>query len=1139
MQQKLWTIGVLLSLVLFCTIQDDNGNLALPGVTTVTTTPLDSAIIPSLFASPDSAYVRLGDTLGIRVRVLVDSSSDTPKPLAAIRTTAEASRGKIIIDTQTTDRDGRTRFLFTDTVAGNVEVIIWCNGVKQSLRIEVTNTPVKIQKLLQATPGASIIKADGADSTTIAVAVLNSFRNPIVGECVQFVTSSGIIVGDGATCKNSGQSATGTDGIARAKLISSNLNDTAYITTFLVSDQSLSDETEVVFQGMTINISTNQTNMKVGDTAVITARVINASEKPVAKSAIFFSLNHSNQSNLSFIAVDSLTNYEGIATARVRANSNGSDVISISAAGTKASVQVNVSTLRLKLTLDKTILQTTATDTAKLTVDFSNANGNSLSNRNVKCNRIYKTENNADTADVLSQTTNSSGRCTFNLPALLYEGTMRLNIIAFDNSEGYASADTGLQFITTRVMTIRAPQPIPADGTSKGTVSVFIKNKGGNPIVGDFITFTTNAGTITAKAQTNSDGRADVLLTSDRRNIAALITATLASDPSMKQTTTVVFKGVTLTAAANPPSISSNGTDSTQIAMSLIDAAGNPIAGERINIAKQKDATTIIRADSVTNNAGDATFKVSGKGTGQDTLSITSAGATALVVVNYSSNVLRIDTAAGQECYADSSDSTKLIVTYLKGDRSTVIPNATVEICATVGKIDTVFARTFKTDAQGKVSFYIRNPHFATTATIFALAQTSTEITTATFPLYFKANIVRYIKLAGTPEVIAINGGRAKISCIAYDSMNNRVKDARISFNIVNGPSGGEYLDPPVALTGDDGSASTYLVAGKTPSQYRQVWITAGNFASVKSDTVKFTIAGPPHYITVRTNILKGKNPNDGTFILPGAAIVTDVNGNPVPDGTDVTFSLKISGFVTHQLRATWSDYQGTTSYSCYYTVDTLTSVLPFEDFNNNYVLDPGEDRNRDGIANRGEDVNGDGKFLPGPPFLDINRDGLRQYNVNAPVETRHQCGSYTKFADLNANGYWDPIEPLLDSAYMNAYYRLQADSAMWFNTAFTHTDSIDFATLRRMDSLYTTYSGFHANFGHYDIDYDLNGIADPNTAVSITRTVKTEGGKALNEILYGQSDANRIEVMIWAESQGVVTETPEKLILPIIQDGQ
>ena len=279
-----WSVAIVFLFILSCTIRDENGNPAAPGIDAVQ--PVDVSITPSLFASPESAYVQPGDTLGIRVRVFADSGTDSMKPIASFRVTARSNRGSIIEDSLLTDADGRARFLFTSTESGNTEFTVEGNNVRQTIRFEVTTTPVRVQKLLQAMPGASIIKADGVDKTTISVSVLNTFRNPIVGECVQFITSAGIIVGGGSGCNSSGQSVTGSDGIARATLISSNINDTAFITAYLVSDQSLSDEVEVVFQGMSISLNASKSNLKRGDTTVITARLANASSLPVATSPL-------------------------------------------------------------------------------------------------------------------------------------------------------------------------------------------------------------------------------------------------------------------------------------------------------------------------------------------------------------------------------------------------------------------------------------------------------------------------------------------------------------------------------------------------------------------------------------------------------------------------------------------------------------------------------------------------------------------------------------------------------------------------------------------------------------------------------------------------------------------------------------
>ncbi|HEX2956367.1 MAG TPA: Ig-like domain-containing protein [Chitinispirillaceae bacterium] len=1134
-----WLLSFLLGFFLLCTIQDDNGNPVNPQQPEKPVV-IDPDAVPLLFASADSTYIKQRDTLAIIARVFADTSGgDSLRPLAGARVTATASSGRILDDTITTDNNGRARFLFTDTVNGRVEITLKVSTAVQTFRFEITDTPDRVQKRIEVLPGRAVIKADNMDTTTISVSIINELHNPVSGEQVQFITTSGVIIGDGSSTKSSGQSTTDINGIASATLRSANINDTAFVTAYLVSDQSLSDETDVVFRGMTISVQSTRANMVIGDTTLITARLLNASGAPVIKVPVFSSFSKGTSSNLRFLTRDTITNYDGYALFKVRATANGMDNIIFSAAGTDASLQVNVSSLKLTLSVDKTILQTRETDSSVITATFTNNTGTPLNGRLIKLTRNYKTVTGSDTTDFLSSTTNQLGKSYFTIKALSYEGSMRTEAVGFDQSEGYASADAVIQFMTTRVMTIRGPAAIPADGESLKPITVVVKNKSGNPIIGDEVTFTTTAGVIPTNATTDKEGRAIVNLTSDRRNIAAVITATLSSDPTKTQSITVDFTGVNIEVSTNPPSISSDGHDTSHILITLVDAAQKPISGEPINFYKQQLGTTIRQIDTLTDNSGEARCVVYGTGSGRDTIRISAAGATGSTVINYSSNRIIVDTAAGQSCIADSSDSTLFNVTYLMGDNVTRIPGALLEISATVGEFDTIFARSFTTDPNGLVAFYLHNPHFATTATISVLAYTATEITSQMYQLYFRANNVYKIDLSGTPEVIGVETGKAKITAIAYDKNQNRVKNARITFNLVNGPSGGEHLSPPTALTGDDGVAQTYLVAGKTPSTFRQIWITAGSFSSIKSDTIKFTIAGPPANITIRANVLKGENPNDGTFALPCAAIVTDINGNPVVDGTDVTFSLKISSYVMPKLTAHWWNDIADGVYSCYYSVDTVFKKFEFEDFNDNYTLDPGEDRNNDGFANRGEDINGDGKYIRGPDFEDINNDGVRQYNPLLPVEEMHSCfGNSKNFADLNNNASWDPIEPLTNSVYRTTYEFLKGDSAFYYYPVIRNSqDSIAFATLAYYDSLYEHGAGYHKELGSYDIDVARNGVPDPNTAVAITRTVETLSGKSLNKIIYGQSDATHIEVMIWAESQGVSTLTPERIILPIVKD--
>ena len=134
-----------------------------------------------------------------------------------------------------------------------------------------------------------MISAGGFDSTTILVQVMNHNHNPIVGELVQFTTTSGMIVGDGSNPENSGQSRTDQFGTARATLKSSSFNDIAYVTAYLLSDQTLSCETEVEFGVISLSLHADQNNLVIGDTAIITARLTDAGENAIEKASVFHS----------------------------------------------------------------------------------------------------------------------------------------------------------------------------------------------------------------------------------------------------------------------------------------------------------------------------------------------------------------------------------------------------------------------------------------------------------------------------------------------------------------------------------------------------------------------------------------------------------------------------------------------------------------------------------------------------------------------------------------------------------------------------------------------------------------------------------------------------------------------------------
>ncbi|MFP4678981.1 MAG: hypothetical protein ACLFQB_00750, partial [Chitinispirillaceae bacterium] len=142
--RHLWLASLSAFLFFFCTIKDDNGDVVDPGI--ISSNPVeDPDATPVLFASTDSAYVRTGDTIALRIRVRADSAHDAD-PLSGARVFIDHQSGWLSDDTVATDENGRATVYFSDTTDGKAEFTITSETAKQVLRIDVTNTPTAITK---------------------------------------------------------------------------------------------------------------------------------------------------------------------------------------------------------------------------------------------------------------------------------------------------------------------------------------------------------------------------------------------------------------------------------------------------------------------------------------------------------------------------------------------------------------------------------------------------------------------------------------------------------------------------------------------------------------------------------------------------------------------------------------------------------------------------------------------------------------------------------------------------------------------------------------------------------------------------------------------------------------------------------
>ncbi len=417
------------------------------------------------------------------------------------------------------------------------------------------------------------------------------------------------------------------------------------------------------------------------------------------------------------------------------------------------------------------------------------------------------------------------------------------------------------------------------------------------------------------------------------------------------------------------------------------------------------------------------------------------------------------------------------------------------------------------TNNAGLATTILVSADFAAVATVEA----KTSDAGASVPVMFMATLPATISLTVTPDNIQVNGGVATIMATVLDMQGNRVTGADVNFRILEGPGGGEYIEKALVIL-KDGDARTRLFSGSVPSQYLGTRISATVMGI--SDTSKLTISGEPYAVSVarpQTDTIRVEDAGalDSAFFnfFMGAA-VKDINGNPVADGTEVHFSAVVSGMAIYP--RTFDHWSGAAS-----SIEEIkpvyvypSRVIPFEDINNNFRMDPGIDLNldfNDAVASRGDDVNGDGVCDYSPStydfFWDFNSNGVCDPGVGEQVYVDENGKSYPSiYADLNGNGVRDTTELMIDN---------------------NGNGICDLPPSR--DFRFSQWEGLTQLFSR-NFRFDNN-----NFAVVINKSAVTKDGVAHATLTYPRNLARKLVVYVNAEVQGVRDAHTEQFILPVI----
>lgn len=873
------------------------------------------------------------------------------------------------------------------------------------------------------------------------------------------------------------------------------------------------------------------------DTAAVELSITDSATGAPQKAALLitstqFSLLSS--SSASIFKIDSVPD-DGKVSFRIHSSSSGTGSITVRVtSGTVVSVKsIPIIVTEkpvppvIKATFPEKVI---AGDTTliRFTIVDSSDEDKPLANAVVTVTSAFYTVFDTGSKDTLStDTTGADGKAAFRILSLTSgtSGTLQVKVrtaagITRTTTHTLEVAEDSAQDKPRKMLFTALRSSLRADGSDSTDLRVLVKDNNNNPMPGEKLRFTSTGGVVKAEAVTDAWGVALTTLRSERANKTVVVTATLVKTGATAQQS-VAFDGVTITISPQKRILMKNIVN--PVLFELKDGGNVPMSGDSLDIivsgaldgVGQGGEDSIV---AITDTKGQFESSVKSDKAGKVVIIARALGAKSMDTVVYTTNSLVV-TANKSSINGDGLDAVTLTATLTQEDNSP-IDNSELRWTTTFGTFTT--SPFTSSSSAGKSTIVLRSPKGSGLAIVnveaFRVSGGNRSLeASGTLIVPVKALKVARLELKVTPDNIPVKTGETRMIAQAYDSTNNVMTGVLVSFRMVKGAGGGdEVIDPPIDFT-KAGQAEAAFKAGGVISLYRGVKLAAvaldisggDTLIIASSDTVGLTISGPPHRISVGVNILKGENPNDGTFALPTAAVVTDVNGNLVADGTPVNFSTTPVGALYPG--ESWNTM---IDWPYYYLGDTIWYFLPWTDYNNNKKLDPDEELSDYDDSRtkpyRGEDQDGNGVInFPPESFVDINHNGTwdsihAEPFIAVPV---YDTSSLPMFVDFNRNGVRDSVEYFNDrngDGKCQCAGQRDASGALYEESYFSSTANHPFPG---------------------------------EVSVGIPRQILTLNGKATTKIQYVQSMARSVRVRITAEANGVRSHLDETL--PIIKDDK
>ena len=336
------------------------------------------------------------------------------------------------------------------------------------------------------------------------------------------------------------------------------------------------------------------------------------------------------------------------------------------------------------------------------------------------------------------------------------------------------------------------PTSVVADGSTTSTITVTLEDANNNPVSGKTVTLSQGTGSSTISAASGASNASGVVTftVKDTKAETVIYTAKDTTDNvTITQTASVTFtpgpvSATKSTVTANPTSVTADGSTTSTITVTLLDANNNPVSGKTVTLSQGTGSSTISAASGASNASGVVTFTV--KDTKAESVAYTATDSTDSTTITQTASVTftagtvnatkSTATANPTSVTADGSTTSTITVTLLDANNNPV-SGKTVTLSQGTGS-STISAASGASNASGVVTFTVKDTK-AETVTYTAKDATDNITITQTAAVTFTPGAAAKLAFAQQPTNTAAGSSITPAVTVQVQDANGNASDQR------------------------------------------------------------------------------------------------------------------------------------------------------------------------------------------------------------------------------------------------------------------------------------------------------------------------------------------------------------------------